>query len=197
VGNKTHEEPEETPYMLQYGKDAEPWAITAYLESHPGTYGVKPGMIRHRERDYIAATPDFIGWDEVTGGLFNLEVKCRRPGTPVPTVEGLPDKYIIQLQIQGLLTGIDDMRLWIWTPAEMVEYRLHPDKHLREYLLAECEMFKRCVEAKIRPPKFTKKKKGPIQALMQQSKAKFCQLYARVYPNLGELSNDDVMSDCE
>ncbi len=117
-----HQRPQVKARALEWGTDAEPFAIAAY-EARRNVMVQQVGFILHPVHNFIGASPDFLV-DTDGGG----EVKCpENPEVHLATlINGLPDEHIEQ--IQGGLWCTD--RKW-W---DFVSFNPHFPKHLQLYV---------------------------------------------------------------
>lgn len=136
-----------TPAM-QRGIDLEPYA-RAVFEGIMGTE-VFPQVVYHDQNPFMMASLDGLSLD----GKIAVEIKCPGQKTHEIAVNGeVPRHYYAQLQHQLACTGLPSMYYCSFTgegKTAIIEVK-RDDQYIRN-LIAEEELFWRCVEDKTSPP---------------------------------------------
>lgn len=134
---------------MQWGIDTEPEARSAY-EIETGTLVKEVGFILHPSIPMFGASPDGIVGDR------GLEIKCPNKATHLEylTTESIPQKYIIQMHVGMLCTGLDKWDFVSYDPRFPEHLRMYKktytlDRSLADEIIKEVTAFLAELDAKI------------------------------------------------
>ena len=118
---------------MQWGKDNEPRARSAYEFKHDATV-IEIGMALHPEIKGTHASPDGLVGDD---GL--VEFKCPNSATHIETLRGaeIPRKYVLQMQWQMHLCERQWCDFASYDPRLPIEMQLHVERVERDEKLIE------------------------------------------------------------
>jgi predicted phage-related endonuclease len=178
TGRVPFEETEDNA-ALRRGRILEPAVAAGLREAHPDWHIEAPGRYGELPDVRIGCTPDFYGWDIAPDatrlGHFLIQAKTvledvfLEEWTPAP-----PAHYLIQVQTEMLVTGIDRVVLAAMVldnrefPIREYEFRADPEFH--EAIIERARQFWRCVASDREPPLNPALDRGTLAAMFPTSR---------------------------
>ena len=135
--------------LTEFGHRIERVIGEAWTERHPGLRIYTPGTLRHPEHEWALASPDRVvaspgqGRPAREDWLSLLEIKTvffagNEFGEGADEV---PEKYLVQVQWQQEVCGIEDATLVALVNGDYREYPIHRDRELGAMLLDQVGRF--------------------------------------------------------
>lgn len=128
------EQGEQTEAM-RAGNDFEPVILARYAR-RMGVTLEQPGTLRHPDHAFIGATPDAIA-----NGRVNVQAKmvgvhaARHWGPESDGAEGVPDHYLVQVQIEMAVANLDVTHVAAQIGTELRVYRVERHRDLAENVI--------------------------------------------------------------
>lgn len=135
---------------MRYGNTCEEYALDQLKKDFPATF-VNPGPIWHPTVPFLLASPDALGISypvkDPTRALFNVEIKCPI-SAPIPKrVQDIPEKFLIQTQVQMSCLGNCDLTLlYFWSEEEKAAFWLKKSYEFEAWFIEKLLDFKKHVE---------------------------------------------------
>lgn len=138
----------------EHGKSHESVALADFREQFADSFGVcgcVVGMVVHPTVEYLAASADYIAWDNRNGALINVEIKCPYSASLPQTINAVKDNYLVQTQVQMMCLPLQRTLLFVWKCEEdgtvgRVCFELPAYPEFQRWLEQQVKEFKRAVE---------------------------------------------------
>jgi putative phage-type endonuclease len=154
-------EPFEGNSLTEFGHRVERVIGEAWSERHPGVRIYTPGTLRHPEHPWALASPDRVvaapgigrpardDWQQ----LLEIKTVFFSGSDFGEGADEVPEKYLVQVQWQQEVCGIEDATLVALVNGDYREYPIHRDRELGGMLLDVVGRFWReNVLARVPPP---------------------------------------------
>lgn len=154
--------------ILDYGKTMEPIALEDFYDNYCGewTLGAKPGPLIHKDIPWLLASVDQILYNPSTRELALLEIKCPWTSCTPEYVEEVSSTYLIQVQIQMLVTGVEKTFLYIYGRVARALFEIPYDPDLCHIILYQLEQFKNRIDNCNKPPR--RKGNSELETVIQE-----------------------------
>ena len=150
---------------LTWGKLHEKDALAEFVQKYPHCIVTRPGLVRHKDHDYVAASLDGLLLrcdDSDDSSMVNLEIKCPYSKHIPFNRDEVHDNWLLQTQIQMACAGesVRQSYLWIWTPDKNVMWIIPRQQKLIDFAIKEVREFDCIVKGFAPPPEQPSRKKN-------------------------------------
>ena len=132
---------------MQWGRQHEAVAVRLFAKHNRQWPALECGIVKHPEFSSIGASPDrLLVHTALPLQWLPLEIKCPYKRALPNSVEEIPLKWLMQVQVQLDCLQADKGVLYLWRPSGAVGFMVYRDDQFAAHYLATVKQFISWVE---------------------------------------------------